>query len=122
MLKKMNKTESLALMCNNHWHGSTFRAKYFFFHIFFNLGRQSNRYEAGDTRGDLIRKNIMNVICYIIDCMDTYERLTCKILAMMTWALQLKTKKNLSENELFIANSVDIISQDFIHLPIFYKN
>ena len=52
----------------------------------------------------------MNVICYIIDCMDTYERLTCKILAMMTWASQLKTKKNLSENELFNANSVDIIS------------
>ena len=109
-------------MCNNHWHGSTFRAKYFIFIFFFNLGRQSNRYEAGDTRGDLIRKNIMNVICYIIDCMDTYERLTCKILAMMTWALQLKTKKNLSENELFNENSVDIISQDFIHLPIFYKN
>ena len=82
-----------------------------FFHIFFNLGRQSNRYEAGDTRGDLIRKNIMNVICYIIDCMDTYERLTCKILAMMTWALQLKTKKNLGENELFNANSYDIIDQ-----------
>ena len=81
----------------------------FFSHIFFNLGRQSNRYKARDTRGDLIRKNIMNVICYIIDCMDTYERLTCKILAMMTWALQLKTKKNLSENELFIANSVDVI-------------
>ena len=30
-----------------------------------------------------------------LDCMDTYERLTCKILAMMTWASQLKTKKNL---------------------------
>ena len=80
------------------------------FFIFFNLGRQSNKYEARDTRGDLIRKNIMNVICYIIDCMDTYERLTCKILAMMTWALQLKTKKNLSENELFTSNYVDIIS------------
>jgi hypothetical protein len=52
--------------------------------------------------------------------MDTYERLTCKILAMMTWALQLKTKKNLSENELFIANSVDIISQDSIHLPAYF--
>ena len=77
------------------------------FLVFFNLGLQSNRYEAGDTRGDLIRKNIMNVICYIIDCMDTYERLTCKILAMMTWALQLKTKKNLGENELFNANSVE---------------
>ena len=58
----------------------------------------------------------MNVICYIIDCMDTYERLTCKILAMMTWALQLKTKKNLSENELFNANSMNII----ILLPAYF--
>ena len=44
---------------------------------------------------------IMNVICYFIDCMDTYERLACKTLAMMTWASQLQTKKNLSEYELF---------------------
>ena len=60
----------------------------------------------------------MSVICYIIDCMDTYERLTCKILAMMTWASQLKTKKNLGENELLNSNSDDIMS----HLAVIQTN
>ena len=62
----------------------------------------------------LITGKLWFVISSPADCMDAYEHLTCKILAIMTWAWKLKTKKNIDISWLIKADDDIAINAELL--------
>ncbi len=51
---------------------------------------------------------------FALDCTDSYEHLTCKMLAIMTWISRLKTKKNLQISWLIKADDDIAINAELL--------